>query len=109
MTLLIAGGDSTTSFSRAAQVWGVQQIVHWSGRKPRDLRRRIPRETRAVVIVLDHISHGLAVKVRREAKRLGIPVLYRGRSGSGLRIGRAAGFLENSAWAGAMPHEPREG
>ena len=76
MTILIVGGDSAETFrQRAAGRQG--QILHWSGRKTRDTGKSIPKDTEAVMVVLDRISHALARKVRTEAARRGLPVFSR--------------------------------
>ena len=78
MTILIVGGDSAETFrQRAAGRQG--HVLHWSGRKTRDTGKAIPKDTEAVVVVLDRISHALARKVRTEAARRGLPVFFKKR------------------------------
>ena len=78
MNILVVGGDSAEVFrQRAAQRHG--QVEHWSGRKTRDMAKRIPKHTKAVVVVLDRISHALARKIRAEATLLGLPVFFQRR------------------------------
>ena len=72
--ILIVGGDSVGAFT------GRPLVQHWSGRKRRDLARSIPRQTDAVIVVLDRVSHALARKIRTEATRRGLPVLYQKRA-----------------------------
>lgn len=79
MTLLIVGGDSVESISKQAARAGLRHTEHWSGRKTRDLGKRIPKGTEAVVVVLDRINHALAGKVLAEATRRGLPVLFQKR------------------------------
>ncbi len=79
MTLLIVGGDSVESISKQAARAGLRHTEHWSGRKTRDLGKRIPKGTDAVVVVLDRINHALAGKVRAEATRRGLPVFFQKR------------------------------
>jgi hypothetical protein len=77
--ILIVGGDSVGVFQqRNARSDG--SIEHFSGRKRRDLARPIPQHTEAVVVVLDRVSHALVRKIRIEAGRRGLPVVYRKRS-----------------------------
>lgn len=78
MTILIVGGDSAKTFrQRAAARQG--RVLHWSGRKSRDTGKTIPKDTEAVVVVLDRINHALARKVRTEATRRGLPVFFQKR------------------------------
>ncbi len=79
-TLLVVGGDTVASIWCLARLHGVGRVLHWSGRKPGDVKKRIPSGTGAVVIVLDRVSHGLAQTVRRQAKRQGLPIFFRGRA-----------------------------
>jgi hypothetical protein len=78
MSILVVGGDSAETFrQRAAGRQG--QVLHWSGRKARDTGKAIPKDTEAVVVVLDRISHALARKVRTEAAKRGLPVFFQKR------------------------------
>lgn len=54
-------------------------VAHWSGRKARDLTKPIPKDTDAVVVVLDRVSHALAKKVLAEAAHRGLPVFFKKR------------------------------
>jgi hypothetical protein len=80
MTALIVGGDYIKPIERVITDRGVRTIRHWTGRKPGDLRKTVPKDTRLVVLLLDYLSHGLAKKVRGDADRLGLPVIYCRRS-----------------------------
>lgn len=78
VSILIVGGDSAEVFRQRAA--GQQRHVeHWSGRKTRDMGKVIPKATKAVVVVLDRVSHALARKVRIEATRRGLPVFFQRR------------------------------
>ena len=79
MAILVVGGDSVQAITQRARTHGNTSIEHWSGRKPRDLTKSIPKNTEAVVVVLDRISHALARKVRTEASRRGLPVVFQKR------------------------------
>lgn len=79
MSILVVGGDSTEMFRQ--QTCGRHGYVeHWSGRKNRDMAKSIPKDTEAVIVVLDRVSHGLARKVRTEATRRGLPVFFQKRA-----------------------------
>lgn len=75
MSILMVGGDSAETFKQQAGDWH-GYVDHWSGRKTRDMAKSIPKDTEAVVVVLDRVSHGLARKVRTEAARRGLPVFF---------------------------------
>jgi hypothetical protein len=78
MSILVVGGDSVEIFRQQAGRHGYVQ--HWGGRKNRDLKKSIPKDTEAIVVVLDRVSHGLARKVRTEARRRGLPVFFQRRA-----------------------------
>jgi hypothetical protein len=56
MSILVVGGDSAEMF-RQQTGGGHGYVQHWSGRKNRDLTKSIPKDTEAVVVVLDRVSH----------------------------------------------------
>ena len=82
MSILVVGGDSAEMF-RQQTGGGHGYVEHWSGRKNRDMAKSIPKDTEAVVVVLDLVSHGLARKVRTEATRRGLPVFFQKRARHG--------------------------
>jgi hypothetical protein len=91
--ILIVGGDSVGVF----QQWNARgggSIEHFSGRKRRDLARPIPKHTEAVVVVLDRVSHALARKIRIEAGRRGLPVVYQKRAHVCEADGKSAGLAQ---------------
>jgi hypothetical protein len=74
--IAVVGGDSVKTMKQHA---GAATVVHWSGRRPRDLQRTLPHDTEVVVVILDRISHGLSRKVLAEARRRGLPILFKTR------------------------------
>ena len=91
--ILIVGGDSIGIFQQR-NARGRRSIAHFSGRKRRDLTRPIPRHTEAVVVVLDRVSHALARKIRIEAGRRGLPVVYQTRAHVSEACGKSAGLAQ---------------
>lgn len=78
MSILVVGGDSAEVFRQRAAA-RQRHVEHWSGRKTRHAGKAIPKDTEAVVVVLDRVSHALAKKVRSEATRRGLPVFFQRR------------------------------
>lgn len=78
MSILVVGGDTAEVFRRRATA-RQSHVEHWSGRKTRHTGKSIPKDTEAVVVVLDRVSHALARKVRNEATRRGLPVFFQRR------------------------------
>lgn len=85
MSILVVGGDSVDAITQRARAGGHGCVEHWSGRKTRDMTKSIPKDTEAVVVVLDRVNHTLARKVRTEATRRGLPVFFQKR-GRQIRI-----------------------
>ena len=79
MSILVVGGDSVDAITQRVRADGHGCVGHWSGRKTRDLTRSIPKDTEAVVVVLDRVNHTLARKVRTEATRRGLPLFFQKR------------------------------
>lgn len=80
MTALVVGGDYIRQLEKIFVERGVRRVEHWTGRKPGDLRKTVPKDTSLVVLLCDYLSHSLAKKVKSDAGRLGLPVLYCRRS-----------------------------
>jgi len=80
MSVLIVGGDRVNTYKEYLQTQGLGPVLHWNGRKNSDCHRSIPASTRLVVILVDQINHMLAIKLRRTADDLDLPVLFSRRS-----------------------------
>jgi len=80
MTALIVGGDHIESIRKAFSDRGMERIEHWNGRKPRDLRKSLPKSTELVVILYDSISHMMLKKINADTVGSGIPVIHCRRS-----------------------------
>ena len=80
MSVLIVGGDRVNTYKEYLQTQGLGPVLHWNGRKNGDCHRSIPASTRLGVILVDQINHMLAVKLRRTADDLDLPVLFSRRS-----------------------------
>ncbi len=76
MTAVIVGGDYIKPIEKVFAGKGVNRVEHWPGRKAGDLRKTLPKDTMLVVLLCDYLSHSLARKVREDAERMGLPILY---------------------------------
>lgn len=77
MAILVVGGDSVGAITERAYAGGHGCVEHWSGRKTRDRMRSIPKDTEAVVLVLDRVNHTLARKVRPKRHVAACPFSFR--------------------------------
>lgn len=80
MSILIAGGDRTIPAWLTHCTEG--EVIHWSGRGA--FRQPIPESVKVVVILTSFINHGLAGRLKKEAGKKGLRLVY-ARSMSGLR------------------------
>lgn len=76
MSALIIGGDKIDSIRDALIAQGITRISHWVGRKPGDMQNIIPKHTQRIIVLTDYVNHGLVGKVKKDAKRLAIPIEY---------------------------------
>ncbi|HVY04474.1 MAG TPA: DUF2325 domain-containing protein [Burkholderiales bacterium] len=95
MSVLIVGGDYIEPLRREIAARGVDTIRHWSGRKPGDLKREVPADTRLIVVLCDYVSHQLAFMLKKQAGRARVPMLYSRRSASDLRSKLESLLLES--------------
>ena len=80
MATLVIGGDHIESIKRTLHTFGLDEVVHWGGRKPADTRRTIPDRVRLVVVVTDQLSHSMLYSSTINAQRRGLPIIYTRRS-----------------------------
>jgi len=76
MSALIVGGDRVAPYRDYLLQQGYEVVHHWNGRRQSECHRRIPVDTRLVVVLVDQINHGLARKVRRSADDMGVAVVF---------------------------------
>ena len=76
MTALVIGGDKIDSIREELFAQGVTDIAHWVGRKHGDKNNTIPKSTQRIVVLTNYVNHGLVGKIKKEAKRLNIPIEY---------------------------------
>lgn len=76
MTALIVGGDKIDSIKHELFTQGVTDIAHWAGRKRGEKHNIIPKHTQRIVVLTDYVNHGLVGKIKKDAKRLAIPIQY---------------------------------
>jgi len=75
-TALIVGGDRIEGIRQVLGSYGVKKISHWTGRKAGHANKIIPDDTRLIVLVTDWVSHSFTDKVKRDASRRGIRIVY---------------------------------
>jgi len=79
MKALIVGGDNVELVRRELTAQGYEDIHHWPGRKPGECRRPFPRHIDLIVVMLGYVNHTLCQRVRQEAERQQLPIVFSGR------------------------------
>jgi hypothetical protein len=87
MAALVVGGDNIESLRDELHAQGIQQVTHWTGRKHGEKHNLIPRNIELVVVLVNYVNHSLSSKVKKEAKRLRLPVIYSRNSRHSLATG----------------------
>lgn len=75
-SVLIVGGDQIDSIKEVFGSYGIEHINHWSGRKAGDSNKVIPQNTKVIVLITKWINHSITYKLKRNAVRRGIKVIY---------------------------------
>jgi len=73
---LIVGGDQIASIKEELKNFGITEINHWSGRKVGDGKKVIPHDTKLIVLITDWISHQFTYKIKQDAAKRGLQVIY---------------------------------
>jgi hypothetical protein len=87
MAALVVGGDNIESLRQELLAQGIQRVTHWSGRKHVEKYNLIPRNIELVVVLVNYVNHSLSSRVKKEAKRLRLPVIYSRNSRHSLAAG----------------------
>ncbi len=75
-SVLIVGGDQIDGIKQVLLNYGIDHINHWPGRKVGDSNKVIPQDTKIIVLITNWISHSITHKVKRNALKRGIKVIY---------------------------------
>lgn len=75
-SVLIVGGDQIEGIKEVFGNYGIDQVSHWSGRKAGDSNKVIPQNTKVIVLITKWINHSITYKLKRNAIRRGIKVIY---------------------------------
>lgn len=73
---LVVGGDMIDGIRQVLTGHGIDGITHWSGRKVGDGNKIIPQDVKLIVLVTDWISHSLTKKIKLNAAKRGVRVVY---------------------------------
>ncbi len=75
-SVFIVGGDQFEGIRDVFGSYGIDQVSQWSGRKAGDNNKVIPQNTKVIVLITKWINHSITYKLKRDAVRRGIKVIY---------------------------------
>lgn len=75
-TALVVGGDYIDGIKQVLNGYGIDEIAHWPGRKAGDSKKVIPQDTRLIVLITDWVSHAFTEKVKKNAAKRGVRIVY---------------------------------
>lgn len=84
MTALIVGGDRLGNIPEILNDKGVDEYIHWSGRKKGMRNKKIPSKIDMVIVLYDFIEHNLTKLIKNQTKDMNIPCLFSKRACSDL-------------------------
>ncbi|WDV47197.1 DUF2325 domain-containing protein [Clostridiaceae bacterium M8S5] len=84
MTALIVGGDKLGNIPQVLTDNGVDDYIHWSGRKKISYNKEIPSNIDIVIVLYDFINHNTAGAVKKMTKNMNIPCIFSKRACSDL-------------------------
>ncbi|MDF2546557.1 MAG: hypothetical protein K0R93_1455 [Anaerosolibacter sp.] len=90
MTALIVGGDRLGNIPDVLQEKGINDYIHWSGRKKGMRKMSVPSNVDMVIVLYDFIEHRLTEIIKEQTKSMDIPCIFSKRASSDL-----VGKLEN--------------
>ena len=76
MKVLVVGTDRLGNIPLMLRQEGVKEIIHWSGRNKSSFNKVVPKNIEKVIVFCDYINHNTMSSVKRQAKVIGIPVIY---------------------------------
>ena len=99
-SVLIVGGDQIEGIRKLFGNYGIDRISHWSGRKAGDSNKVIPQNTKVIVLVTKWINHSITYKLKRDAVRRGIKMIYT----PNVSRERLSEIIEQNALAQSLKH-----
>jgi len=84
MSIMIVGADHLGSIADNLQSLGYDEIFHIKGRKTTDIKVKLNKEIKLILVLTDYINHNLARKIKERAKEYAVPVVYSKRSWSNI-------------------------
>ena len=84
MTALLVGADKLGNIPETLRCQGIDHYVHWTGRKKKLRKSKIPKEADMIILFYDYIEHNIACIIKEQAKQQNIPCVFSKRAVSDL-------------------------
>ncbi len=84
MTALIVGGDRLGNIPDVLKEQGIEDYIHWSGRKKGMRKMSVPCNVDMVIVLYDFIEHRLTEIIKEQTKTMNIPCVFSKRASSDL-------------------------
>lgn len=86
MTALIVGGDKLGNIPDVLTERGIQEYIHWPGRKKGMRKKSIPANVDMIIVFVDYIEHNLSEIIKEQSKTMNIPCVFSKRACSDLAM-----------------------
>ncbi|QEK13331.1 DUF2325 domain-containing protein [Crassaminicella thermophila] len=86
MTALIVGGDRLGNIPQVLNERGIDQYIHWAGRKKGMRNKVVPTNIDMIIVLYDFIEHNLANIIKKESKTMDVPCIFAKRAVSDLAM-----------------------
>ena len=86
MKALLVGADRLGNIPDTLNSYGINDYIHWPGRKKGMRNYDIPDEVDMIIVFYDFIEHGLTENVKEKARKKEIPCIFSRRACSDLAM-----------------------
>ncbi len=80
--IMVIGGDHLGNIREKLEGLGYQDVMHIKGRKESEVKFKIPKKVKMLLIFTDYVNHNLAKKMKAKAKERDLPIVFTRRSWS---------------------------
>ncbi|MBN6186894.1 DUF2325 domain-containing protein [Aneurinibacillus sp. BA2021] len=84
MAYVVIGADRLGNINALLEEKLEGKLIHVSGRKKKDQNYTLPQLVNGVIVFTDYINHNLAKRVKADAKKRNVPIVFAKRSVSHL-------------------------
>ncbi len=86
MTALLVGGDKLGNIPEVLKENGISKYIHWTGRKKKLRKSKIPKEADIIIMFYDFLEHNITNIIKNQAKGMNKTCIYSKRAVTDLEI-----------------------